>query len=304
MENRNDVMAPADNELIISRLLNAPQQLVWEAWTDPKHIIHWLGPNGFTNTFINCDTRTGGSWRYTMHGPDGRDYPNKIVFLEVVKPERLVYKHSGEDDTEDVSFSVTITFEPVGNKTQVTMTSVFSSPAELQKVIREYGAEEGGKQTLTRLDSYVATLEKSPDGPIVLERTYNVPAETVWLALTNKNAMKVWYFDLQEFKPELDFEFSFTGTTEDNTSYIHNCKITDVIPGKRLEYSWSYDGFPGISFVRFELFPDGNKTKLRLTHRGLETFPAYPDFARNNFFMGWTSILDANLKNYLENTKS
>ncbi len=303
MKNRNDVMTPADKKLVISRLLNAPRELVWEAWTNPKHIIHWLGPNGFTNTFINCDTRTGGSWRYTMHGPDGRDYGNRIVFIEVVKPERLVYKHSGIDETEDIHFDVTITFEEVGNKTQITMATEFSTAEELQRVIREFGAEEGGNQTLTKLDAYVTSLQKFPEGPIVIERTYLATSEKVWNALTDKDEMRSWYFDLKEFKPELNFEFTFTGISEDNTSYLHHCKITDIIPGKRLEYSWSYDGYPGISYVRFELFPAGNKTLLRLTHRGLETFPAHPDFARKNFFKGWTSILGESLLHHLENTK-
>ena len=303
MENQNDVMAPAGNELVITRLVNAPRELVWEVWTDPRHIIHWFGPNGFTNTFINCDTRSGGSWKFTMHGPDGRDYKNQIKFLEVVKPERLVYKHTGEDDTEDIRFSVIVTFEPVGTKTQITMTSVFSTAEELQHVIREFGAEEGGHQTLSRLDDYVAALGKLPEGPIVIERTYHAPSEKVWSALTDKDEMRSWYFDLKEFKAELNFEFTFTGTTEDNTSYLHLCKVTDVIPGKRLEYSWKYDGYPGMSYVRFELFPEGNFTRLRLTHRGLETFPANPDFARKNFFQGWSAILGESLTTYLENKK-
>ncbi len=110
--------------------------------------------------------------------------------------------------------------------------------------------------------------------PFVIERTYNAPVEKIWKAITDKDQMKEWYFDLSAFKPEVGFEFQFTGGNEDKT-FLHLCKITDVVIEKKLRYSWRYEGYEGISFVTFELFPDGNKTKLRLTHEGLETFPAY-----------------------------
>jgi uncharacterized protein YndB with AHSA1/START domain len=105
---------------------------------------------------------------------------------------------------------------------------------------------------------------------------------------------------LAEFKPEIGFEFQFYGGTEEK-SYLHLCKITDVVPNKKLTYSWKYDGFAGESFVTFELFPEGDKTRLRLTHEGLETFPAdVPDLARKNFEQGWTEIIGTSLKEYLE----
>ena len=105
-------------ELIISRVLNALAALVWEAWTKPEPIIKWWGPNGFTTTSHSMEVKPGGSWRFMMHGPDGRDYPNKIIFLEVDPPKKLMYKHSGDDDTDPVSFHVTITFENLGKKNQ------------------------------------------------------------------------------------------------------------------------------------------------------------------------------------------
>jgi len=136
--------------------------------------------------------------------------------------------------------------------------------------------------------------------PFTIERTYDAPIEKVWQAITDKDKMKQWYFDLPEFKPEPGFEFSFTGGPEDR-SYLHVCKITEVITGKKLTYSWRYDGHEGNSFVTFELFPEGNKTRLKLTHTGLETFPAgNPDFARENFAKGWEHITGISLKEYLE----
>jgi len=111
--------------------------------------------------------------------------------------------------------------------------------------------------------------------------------------------MKQWYFDLAEFKPEIGFEFQFLGGTEDK-KYLHICKITEVVALKKLIYSWRYDGYQGISHVTFELYPEGNGTRLKLTHKGLETFPAdNSDFARENFAAGWTDIIGRSLKEFL-----
>jgi uncharacterized protein YndB with AHSA1/START domain len=111
--------------------------------------------------------------------------------------------------------------------------------------------------------------------------------------------MKEWYFDLAEFKPEVGFEFQFLAG-KDEKKYLHLCKITEVTAGKKLAYSWRYDGYEGTSFVTFELFAEGNKTRLRLTHEGLETFPkSNPDLAKENFVQGWTSIIGTSLKKFL-----
>lgn len=109
--------------------------------------------------------------------------------------------------------------------------------------------------------------------PVVVERLFNATASKVWKAITDKNEMKNWYFDLAEFKPEVGFKFQFMGGEEGGKQYLHLCEITEVVPGKKLTYSWRFDGYPGNSFVTFELIEQGNKTLLRLTHRGLETFP-------------------------------
>jgi uncharacterized protein YndB with AHSA1/START domain len=139
------------------------------------------------------------------------------------------------------------------------------------------------------------------DSPFVIERTFNAPMKTVWSAITDKDQMKKWYFDLPEFKPEVGFEFTFIGGTECN-SYVHLCKITEVIEGRKLTHSWKYDGYEGNSFVTFELFEEGSQTRVKLTHTGLETFPQnHKDFARESFAQGWTDIIGTHLKNYLEN---
>jgi uncharacterized protein YndB with AHSA1/START domain len=136
--------------------------------------------------------------------------------------------------------------------------------------------------------------------PIVIERTYNAPVERVWKAITDKDQMKEWYFDIAEFKAEKGFEFSFYGGDAKGEQYLHLCKIMEVIPNKKLKHSWRYDGYEGDSFVTFELFDEGDKTKVKLTHEGLETFPAVPAFAKENFVQGWTQIIGTSLKDYVE----
>lgn len=136
--------------------------------------------------------------------------------------------------------------------------------------------------------------------PFTIERTFNASVSKVWKAITDKDEMKNWYFDLPEFKPEIGCKFQFEGGPDDR-KYVHLCRVTDVIPNKKLAYSWKYDGYSGESFVMFELFGEGDKTRVKLTHAGLETFPAdNPDFDRKNFEAGWTKIIGTSLKNYLE----
>ena len=150
-----------ERELVFNRLLNAPRELVFKEWTDPEHEVKWWGPTGFTTTNHVMDVNDNGIWRFTMHGPDGVDYKNKIVFLEVKAPERLVYKHSDDDeDTEPIHFHVTITFDAQGNKTNLTMRMVFESKEELERVAREFGAIEGAHQHIARLEDYVNSLHQ------------------------------------------------------------------------------------------------------------------------------------------------
>ena len=133
---------------------------------------------------------------------------------------------------------------------------------------------------------------------MVLERTYDAPVEKVWQALTDPEKMKQWYFDIAEFRPEVGFEFQFEGQNEGRV-FLHLCKVTEVIKGKKLQYSWRYKGYEGLSYVTFELFPEGDRTRLKLTHEGLETFPDQPDFKRENFQAGWTALIGDLLPKFL-----
>jgi uncharacterized protein YndB with AHSA1/START domain len=136
---------------------------------------------------------------------------------------------------------------------------------------------------------------------LIVERIFNASKKAVWRALTEKDLMKQWYFNLKEFKAELGFQFEFTGGPENGVQYKHVCEITEVIPEQKLSYSWKYEGYTGISHVSFELFEENNTTKLTLTHSGIESFPVeITDFAYSNFEEGWNHIINTSLKDFLE----
>ena len=147
-----------ERELVFTRVFDAPRSLVFRAWTEPEHVAQWWGPDGFTTTIYEMDVRPGGVWRFVMHGPDRVDYKNRIVFNEVVKPERLVYTHAGEEADEAVHFHVTVTFTDQGGKTRLTMRMTFDMAEELERVVKQYGAIEGAKQHLGRLGQYLAKM--------------------------------------------------------------------------------------------------------------------------------------------------
>jgi uncharacterized protein YndB with AHSA1/START domain len=147
---------PADRQIITTRVLDAPRELVFKMWTDAVHIVQWWGPKGFTTTTYSMDVRPGGVWRFVMHGPDGVDYQNKITYLEIVKPERLVYRHGGDKDVEPVVFETTVTFEEQGGKTKLTMQALFPSAKAREHVVKKYGAIEGANQTMDRLEQHLS----------------------------------------------------------------------------------------------------------------------------------------------------
>ncbi len=136
--------------------------------------------------------------------------------------------------------------------------------------------------------------------PLIIETSYNAPVLKVWKALTDVYEMKQWYFNIAEFKAEPGFEFSFDAG--EDVIYTHLCKVLEVIFEKKLSYSWRYKDYAGNSVVTFELFDEGDKTRFKLTHEGLESFPHdKKDFTKESFAQGWTFITGTSLKNYLEN---
>lgn len=183
-------------EIIICRTFAAPRELVWKAWTDPEHVGRWWGPAGFTTTTHAMDFRPGGSWRYTMHGPDGHDYVNRIEYLEIEEPSRLVYQLGGEVNNAAVSFRSEVSFEQIGNRrTKVTLRSIFPSAEARDFVITNFGAVEGGQQHLANLDDYLAIMSDGEDQapPFSIAHVFHASRETVWLAWTERDHLIKWF---------------------------------------------------------------------------------------------------------------
>jgi len=146
-------MTMRENELMATREYDVPRETVFRAWTTPELLSQWWGPHGFTNTFHECDVRPGGAWRYTMHGPDGKEYPNHNVFVEIVPSERIVLDHlSGHE------FQVTATFEESEGRTKVTFRQRFKKKEEFEQA-KPY-CIEGNEQNLERLGKVLAELPR------------------------------------------------------------------------------------------------------------------------------------------------
>ncbi len=137
-----------DREMVITRTLDAPRELVWEAMADPKHVVNWWGPNGYSTTIEKMDFSVGGVWKHVMHGPDGTDYPNKSTFTTIAKPERIEYSHGGGRKGDPAAqFDATWTFEVVGNnQTKVTLRLLFPTAEARDAIVKFYDAIEGGKK--------------------------------------------------------------------------------------------------------------------------------------------------------------
>jgi uncharacterized protein YndB with AHSA1/START domain len=149
--NKNDT---SDRELIMTRLLDAPRELVWEVWTNPEHIKHWWGPNGFTNSIDKMEVKPGGAWEFIMHGPDGTDYKNRSIFREIVKPEKIIYEHVNAP-----KHVTTITFTEEGKKTLLKWHMLFESKEQFDQVVKTFKADEGLKQNGVKLENYLAKMK-------------------------------------------------------------------------------------------------------------------------------------------------
>lgn len=142
------------------------------------------------------------------------------------------------------------------------------------------------------------------NGPVIVKKTFRASVPVVWDALTSNEELKNWYFQLEDFKAEVGFKFSFSGGADESVQYLHLCEVTEVIPGKKLAYTWRYDGLAGNSLVTWELEEQGENTSVTITHTGLETMAANgPDFAKTSFVGGWTYFLDDALRRYLKETE-
>ncbi|OPC79625.1 ATPase [Embleya scabrispora] len=149
--------ATADREIVISRIIDAPRELVFEAFTDVRHLSGWWGPEGFTTTTRAFDFRVGGAWDFVMHGPDGTDYQEWITWTELVPPARIAMLH-GERRDDPNAFESVLTFEPDGTATRIEMHTLFPTREQRDEAVEKYHAIEAGRQTLNNLAAYVTEM--------------------------------------------------------------------------------------------------------------------------------------------------
>ena len=181
----------APDEIVTTRLLDAPRELVWRAFTDHEQISAWWGPTGFRTTTQASDVRTGGAWTHTMHGPDGRDWPNHIAYTRVEAPALLAWDHGTAPGAPPL-FRVIVTLEEVsGERTLLTLRHLFPSAEARDENIRAVGSVQGAIDTTERLAAHLVALPGERD--FVLRREFDAPREHLWCAWTDAEHLRRWW---------------------------------------------------------------------------------------------------------------
>jgi uncharacterized protein YndB with AHSA1/START domain len=287
-------------EMVITRLIDAPRERVWQAWTDPKQIALWWGPNGFSTTTHEHSLKPGGVWRHTMRGPDGVEYPNQSVFQEIVPPERLVYTHGGgTEGKEGVSFRATITFKAVGNKTELTMRSVFPSKEARERVVRDYGALEGGRQHLQKLAAWVEIGGSQP-GEFVFRRELPVARAKAFAAWTDAKQLAKWWGPNGFTAPRCEVDAKPGGKIHvdmrapDGSVEAMRGSFREVVAPERLVFDTSVpdpNGNPIEVLILVAFVESGGKTTMTVRGRVLRIDPSAAKLL-NGMNQGWEETLD------------
>ena len=263
----------SDREIAITRVIPAPRQLVFAAFTDRAHISNWWGPEGFSTTTREMDVRPGGQWLFTMHGADGTDYPNRVVYREVTKPSRLVYDHSGEGHKDDHSFQVTVTFDEREGKTFVTFRLLAATVAQRENLVK-FGAVEGGHQTLERFEQHITELiaggdgasqpntQSDADNPVFeITRVFDAPRHLVWRAHSEAGHLQHWWgpkgckLDVAklEFRPGGMFHYAMRYST--GAEMWGRFFYREIVPQRRIVWLNSFANAGG-GIARAPFSPD------------------------------------------------
>jgi uncharacterized protein YndB with AHSA1/START domain len=263
-----------DREIVLVRVLNAPLERVWRAWTDPVEVAKWWGPHGFKTTTDNREFKTGGIWKHAMIGPDGVKYPNSAKFVEIVDRQKIVFTNGGAGENMDpVRFTATVTFKALGgDKTELTMRQVFDTPEFRDTAVKVYGAVEGGRQTMSKLAAHLA-------GDFTISRLLDAPREKVWRAWTTPAALAQWMspkgfaaFHAQgDIKPGGVYHYGIKGPG--GMEMWGLWKITEAVPPERLVFVQQFsdkDGGLG-SHPMAPTWPRYNRTTILLADFGGKT---------------------------------
>ena len=311
---------PKDKPLIITtRLIAAPRELIWKALTTPEHLQHFWGPDGFTNTYKRFDLRVDGQALFTMHGPDGTDYPNRFVFLTVDPPHLLRFDHDNGGEGElNHKFVGELELTDEGGKTRVELRLIEAS-IEARDGVAKF-AVDGGLQNLDRLAAYVAPMAAEKN-LFVIERSFAASQERLFKACTNVEDMKQWFAapGMKVIKAEQDFRVGGTyhyGTASpDGQEMWGMVTYKEIKPNSKLVYLQSFSDkdrgitshpmaptWPKEMLTVFEFIPEGAKqTRLKISwiYSGVDEVEANTFHAAHaGMTGGWTGSLDA-LQNYL-----
>lgn len=305
-------MAAKPNELEIIRVYDAPVKLVWECFTDVKHQVNWWGPRGFTITTKSKDLRPGGKWIYTMHGPDGVDYPNIATYHEVVKYEKLVYDHGGNEDRPKL-FTVTVTFKEELGKTIMCMIMALDTP-EAAKEIKKFIKQAQGNSTWDRLGEYLEHEQRGSD-PFFINRTFEAPIKKVFEMWTTPKHFQKWLpptgLDMEILQGEIKEKDSiFFKMSNKDFSFYGKIHYQTINPVHHLSYVQSFADekgnkarHPGApvfpeAMLATVTFAEESETLTRVTVR----FEAYGDYSeaelqafiaeRAGMTQGWNGSFD------------
>ncbi|HSF55142.1 MAG TPA: SRPBCC family protein [Algoriphagus sp.] len=311
MQNLGKISKENDGfKVVFERILNHPIEKVWDAITNPEQLKYWF-------TDIEFEPTPGSKIIFKFRDKDHTESFGEVVSLD--PPNRFVWTWEGElavwelVSRDEFSTKLTFSYSKISRDYAVNVSTGFHDLLDLLVLRLEgseemypFGAEENVPSSVSLkvhyatqvFDSYPEVLKYQP---VVVEKEVTATKEKVWKALTEKDQMHHWYFDVNGFEAVEGFQFQFVGQGIKGKDFVHLCTITEVIPEQKLQYSWVYEGYPGYSLVTFFLTETATGTKVKVIHLGLETFPQETeDFARKNFAMGWNEIIGKLLPEYLE----
>ncbi len=307
------------NKIEITRLYEAPVEMVWDAWTDPKQVAQWWGPRGFTLTTHSKDLKPGGSWVYTMHGPDGTDYPNITKYFEVEKHSRLVYDHGATKDTPPL-FRVSVQFTEKKDKTLMEMTMTLATP-EIAEETRKFIKKAGGDSTWDRLAEYLGK-EKAHKDLFVINRSFSAPISVMYEMWTSPKHFSRWLaptgFTMEFLRADIKTGGStfYYMTDGKNTKMYGRANYLEISKPNRISYTQQFcDEKENLSrHPHSPTWPATMLTTVTLTEEGPEqtrvtvTWEVHGDAtreematfinAKGGMTMGWTGSFDK-LEEYL-----